>query len=157
MMHQEIFEKNWGYSQKHIPNMIKILQDNAMHLIDIKIADEYKDKNESTDLVIQVMGGDVAVRTRKTNFRDFTIRSKSYYGQKTELDKLREGFAKWYLYAWEDRNGEYDYILVDMDTVRESGILDIKRKEIPNVDGTKFVAIGLSELKNNDCIIATNI
>lgn len=156
MIHQKIFEKNWGYSQEHINNMVKILKDNAMHLIDVRIADEYKDKNESTDLIIQVVGGDVAVRTRKTSFRDFTIRSKSYYGQKTELDKLREGFAKWYLYAWESKDG-YDYVLVDMDVVRKCGILDIKRKEIPNIDGTKFIAINLSELADNNCIVSTNM
>ena len=101
------FSKNWDYSQRHIPEMIKIIKQNAMHLLKISIADKEKDTREATDLVFEVDGGTVAVRTRRCEeryYRDFTIRKLSMWGNKTELDKLREGFAKWYLYAWELKN-----------------------------------------------------
>lgn len=150
------FQEYWDYSQRHIPAMIRILRANAMHLISVEIADEHQDTKESTDLVVRVTGGEVAVRTRRKQYgkqyRDFTIRSKSRYGQKTELDKLREGFARWYLYAWEADYG-YDYILVDMDAVRSAGLLDVNRPERCNRDGTRFIAIDLAELRQHGCIV----
>ncbi len=138
--------------------MIKILRQNAMYFIDVEIADDHKDLTESTDLVVNIEGGaDVAVRTRdKDNcqFRDFTIRSRVASGAKTELDKLREGFARWYLYAWELPKGAYEWILVDMDKVRESGILHEQWPEKPNRDGrTWFIAIPLMRLSEADAIV----
>ena len=138
--------------------MVKILKDNAMHLLQINIATEEQDTKEATDLVIDVIGGTVAVRTRRhatdKGYRDFTIRCRSTWGQKTEIDKLREGYAKWYLYAWEQRDGGYEYILLDMDRVRDSGLLDGRKQVIINRDGrTGFVSISLFDLNNSNCII----
>lgn len=152
------FNRNWDYSQQHINNMIEILKANSMNLISVEIADEYKDTKESTDLIINVKGGDVAVRTRKQNvkYRDLTIRSRSKFGNETELDKIKKGFAKWYLYAWE--NGiDYDYIIVDMDIVRDNGLLDIQRNEMFNFDGTKFISIPVTELEFHNCLVAKKL
>ncbi len=157
-MHQALFEIQWDYSQKHIDSMIEILKENAMHIVKIVIADAEKDTKQSTDLIVKVEGGDVAVRTRTKNikFRDFTIRAKSYYGFKTELDKLREGFAQWYLYAWELDKG-YEWVLIDMDRVRDSGLLDCDYPVKMNRDGTGFINIRLSHLQLHDCIVSKKL
>ena len=79
-----------------------ILRRNSMNFLSLEVSNEYKDTQEATDMLIKIEGGDVALRVRNPSckFRDFTIRSRSKYGGKTEIDKLKEGFGDWYLYVW---------------------------------------------------------
>ena len=144
-------------ADRHIPEMMRILRENAIYFMDIEVAGDYKDTEESTDLIVSVKGGaDVAVRTRFAScfFRDFTIRSRSFCGGETEIHKLRKGFAKWYLYAWELNNGFYEWILVDLDCVRQNGLLDKDWTEKQNADGqTQFIIIPLKELWDVGAIV----
>lgn len=157
MFAKNLYEDYRKQADKHIPEMMKILRENAIYFMDIEIADDYKDAKESTDLIVSVKGGaDVAVRTRfaSCQFRDFTIRSRSFCGGETEIHKLRKGFAKWYLYAWELNNGLYEWILVDLDKVRQSNLLVCNSAEMQNADGkTRFVAIPLKKLWDAGAIV----
>lgn len=157
MFAKNLYEDYRKQADKHIPEMMKILRENAIYFMDIEIADDYKDAKESTDLIVSVKGGaDVAVRTRfaSCQFRDFTIRSRSFCGGETEIHKLRKGFAKWYLYAWELNNGLYEWILVDLDRVRQNDLLDKNWMGKQNADGqTQFIIIPLKELWDVGAIV----
>lgn len=135
----------------------QVLNDNLMHFVKFYIASPEKDMKMATDIVIKVTGGDVALRIREDDckYRDFTIRSKSKYGGRTEITKLKEGFGRWYLYAWANKEAGFDdWLLVDLDILRESHLLNEDYKSIPNGDGTEFIAIPQEDLKMYDCIIA---
>ena len=148
-------DKQW--SDHFIPQVTRILQSNASKIISIEVAPPDADAERATDMTIKVVGGNVAVRVRRdaTRFRDLTIRSRRSSGRKTELEKIREGFADWYLYAWTINGTISEWVLVDLGRVRESGLLDKPRKEIPNKDGTTFfVGIPIAELEQNSCIVS---
>jgi len=139
-------EKEWA--DRFIPEIKKILTSHAGLFVNVEISSDEIDQQQATDLIITIEGGQVAVRARRqTNFRDWTIRSIVRTGNKTELQKIKEGFARWYLYLWTDNYKVVDWILIDLDKIRQDGILDKKRSHIPNGDGTWFIAIPTSEIK----------
>lgn len=148
-------DKAWA--DKFLPDIIKILAKNAGEFIDIDEADIETDARMATDLVITIKGGQVAVRIRRNGYgkyRDWTIRSRRDSGQKTELEKLQEGFARWYLYLWTTNSTIVDWILIDLNRVRDSGILQREYREISNGDGTHFIPIKTDTLKWHQCLIA---
>lgn len=142
-------------SDAYLPAFKEILKMNSMNFLTLKVSSYAKDTQEATDMVVEIEGGDVALRVRDANiaFRDLTIRSRSKNGGKTELAKLKEGFGDWYLYGWGSQRRIDEYILVDLERVRKFGILDVERKHIPNGDGTTFVSIPIGELEMCGCII----
>jgi len=127
-------------------------------MISIDDSSPEQDMKESTDLVVKTMGGKVAVRIRRPDcqFRDLTIRSWRANGAKTELPKIKEGFGDFYLYAWAGENGKLaNWILVNLDSLRKSGLLE-NRETIPNPDRiTGFIAISVFELKKSNCLISS--
>lgn len=136
--------------------MEHILKDHARHLINIDLAPDNIDRTQATDMQVNVKGTSIALRVREPNckFRDFTIRSTVKSGNKTELDKLKEGYGDIYLYGWGDGQGKLlEYIILDINQLRRTGLLDRTYQERPNGDGSKFIAIDLLELKLNDCIL----
>jgi len=149
-------DREW--SDKYLPQVSEILRANAMHIVKVAIADNDVDCREATDMTVDVTGGQVAVRVRRPymHYRDLTIRSWRASGAKTEIHKLRDGFGDWYLYGWTNGQNQIgEWILVDLDKVREAGLLDSPRKEIPNSDRrTRFVAIGIPELERSGCIVS---
>lgn len=143
------------WSDERLAQVTEILRDNAMHIVKIEIAPETRDTKEATDLIIEVTGGSVAVRVRRsdTRFRDLTIRSRRPSGIPTELHKIRQGFGDWYLYGWTDNGHISEWILVDLNQVRNTGLLEKVRRGIPNFDGSScFIAISISELFANSCL-----
>lgn len=137
-----------------------ILRRNSMNFLSLEVSDEYKDTQEATDMLIKIEGGDVALRVRNPSckFRDFTIRSRSKYGGKTEIDKLKEGFGDWYLYGWGDGNGNIlEWILIDLNKLRQFRLLDKERQENWNHDGTKFIGIPIGELQMTGCLISKQL
>lgn len=149
---------NWEWADKYLPDVKRILMANAGHMLDICIAPLDADMNRATDMVVSVKGGDVAVRVRRPryNYRDLTIRARA--GGKTEIDKIREGFARWYLYGWTNGDGRLaEWMLVDLDKVREHELLN-GRRVIGNRDGrTGFIAIPAEELLAKGCIVAHHV
>lgn len=144
-------------SDKYLRAFKDILERNSMNFLSMEVSSEAKDTQEATDMIIKIEGGDVALRVREPSckFRDFTIRSRSRYGKKTEIHKLKEGFGDWYLYGWGDGFSLVnEYVLIDLDKVRDFGLLDVERQEIPNGDGTKFINIPLGELQMFGCVVS---
>jgi len=151
------FEKNWKFSESWMDEIKRILKSQAMHIVDIEVATPDEDMKQSTDLKIKITSGTVAVRIRRAfyNFRDLTIRSKNG-NAKTEIHKLREGFARWYLYLWTNENKEIcDWILVDVDAMRLCGLLADERPTKMNKDGyTGFVSYSINELDTAGALVA---
>ena len=150
---------DWRWADGHMQAIVDVLEQNAMHLLSIQVASTGHDLKKATDLVVTVDGGDVAVRIRRPRYRgryrDLTIRAWRSSGVKTERDKLVEGFGDWYLYGWSDGDGGLeDWFLVDLDKLRETGLLTQKTIQ-PNRDGrTGFISISDKELRMHDCMVA---
>lgn len=151
-------QKQYDWSMQMLPAVSAILQANASVFIRFYAAPAKDDRNNATDMQLraEVSGSDIAVRLRKASckHRDLTIRSYSN-GNKTELHKLKEGKARWYLYGWESADGSIDsYMIIDLDALRGSGLLE-NRPEIRNkADNTAFVVIPVQELFDRNCLRA---
>ena len=111
---------------------------------------------EMPELSFKINSGDIAVRIRRdTNFRDITIRAFNN-GHKTELDKIREGYCDWYLYIWTQNNRIVEWIFLDVNLIRASGLFNNDRKVTMNKDNcTGFIIYTIYELSNiNGAIVA---
>jgi len=151
-------KRDWGWADKYLPDIARILKENAMHFISVKIAPMTDDLEKATDMVLTLEGGDVAVRIRRDNcgYRDLTIRAWRKGNTRTEIHKIREGFARWYFYAWTKRDGSIgDWIIVSLDKMRNLNLFNAKRAIRKNPDGrTGFVWYPAKELKRRGCLIA---
>lgn len=152
------FNENWNFQKNYYSQVKRIIEDNALVFIKIDVADEESDLKRATDFVVRITGGDVAVRLRRSDvrYRDLTIRSFNK-GYRTELDKIRDGFGKFYLYGWTNLNNIInEWVLIDLDKMRELKLFDGKQ-EIINTDGiTRFIAIPIYEIDKTGCIVARN-
>lgn len=113
-----------------------------------------EDTTQATDLILNTIQGKIAVRLRRSSctFRDLTIRAKRDTGIKTELEKIKEGWGRWYFYGWvSNENIIKEYIFIDLNKLRETTLLE--RTLIDNKDGTYFIAISKKELEDNDCLV----
>jgi len=153
------FQQNWDFSQKHMPAIIDILQNNLKQIVKIEIASQEDDMKRSTDLKIKLTTGDVAVRIRRkaSKYRDLTIRGFND-GWETEIHKLRKGYADFYLYLWEcDDESVCDWVLVDIGQMRSTGLLYMEKEIKMNWDGkTGFISFSLAELHEHKAIISTS-
>jgi len=96
---------------------------------DVQTAPAQKDMKEATDLVLTISSGDIAVRIRRKKFTekaeqfgfDWSIRCRSN-GHKTEIHKLKEGFARlvilWVFQKMIRESWPPGWI-IDMDKVRQ--------------------------------------
>lgn len=152
-------DKEW--EESYHTQVISILTSLMPLLAKIKIATPEDDKKRATDFAVEVDRGTVAVRLRRSNctFRDLTIRSYRENGMKTELAKIKEGYAYRYFYAWTDEHHVIkEWILVDLDRVRDLGLLDTVGPSIPNTDNeTHFIAISIRQLEESGCLLASQL
>jgi hypothetical protein len=158
------YQRQRTISDKYLNSFKDILIRNSMHFLSLEVSDFEKDTQEATDMVIKVVGGDVALRVREPSckYRDFTIRTRSRYGKETEIDKLRNGFGDWYLYGWGDGHETVlEYILVDLDKVRKFKLLDMpivaQWGRNRNYDGTEFISIPIGALQMYGCIVTKQL
>lgn len=152
---RSLFDKYWDFSQSHLTDISKVLQSNLDKIVKIEIASREDDLKHSTDLKIKIQAGDVAVRIRNNiPWRELTIRAYSN-GYKTEIDKLKEGHADWYLYLWTDCSDKIcDWILVDIQKMRDGNLFNIDKEVRMNRDGTGWIAYTQDELNQVNAIIA---
>lgn len=147
-------DREWGDS--YVSQVTRILMQLLPYLVELDTASIEMDTKCATDFTIKLKGGNIAVRLRRPtcSFRDFTIRALRDSGTKTELAKIKEGHGFRYFYGWIDKNNRIaEWILVDLDKVRETGLLEKERPLIPNYDGTHFVPIDIEELDEAGCLI----
>lgn len=111
----------------------------------------YKEDTElSFDLVFNLTFT-VSVRIRRFDyikFNDLTIRSKTKFGFKTEIDKIIEGKAQVYFYAYMNKE-ETELVkirIVDVDAIRamtDDGVYTSNK----NTDGTEFFSYSFPNIK----------
>ena len=154
------YKDNWDFQEGYYPQIQAILAQNALHFISFSVADRESDMKRATDFIATVEDGAVAVRIRREDLLpryrgELTIRSQQG-GHRTELHKIRDGFGKYYLYCWENKDNELTrWMLISIDKLRNTGLIYDGRRTIPNTDGkTGLVAYTWKELQDNDCIIA---
>jgi CRISPR/Cas system CSM-associated protein Csm4 (group 5 of RAMP superfamily) len=155
----DLFRKNWNFQVGYYSQIKDLIKQNAMYFISIEVADKETDSKKATDFVVRVVGGDIAVRIRRASqkHRDLTIRSYNN-GYRTELQKIKEGFGRFYLYCWENEKNELaEWMLVDLNLLRTSGALE-NRHEFINEDRiTRFIAIPTNYLKSTNCLVACKL
>lgn len=155
---QNDFKTDWDFQTGYYKAIENIIKSNAKYFVYVRVANPEQDMKQATDFIVVIEGGEIAVRIRRDNcrFRDLTIRSKRLES-KTEIDKIKEGWARYYLYCWTDINKNIsEWIFVDLNKIRELNLLD-NRDNIPNGDGTYFIAIPFDELNNKECIISYSL
>lgn len=152
-------DRTWGDS--YTDQVKNILSPLMIYLAEILVAPAYKDNKCATDFTVRLKGSDIAVRIRRADqpYRDLTIRSRRANGTKTELAKVKEGHGSHYFYGWTDENNVIaEWIFVDLDKVRTTGLLSKPRKEITNKDKqTSFISISIQELEEAGCLIDKRI
>lgn len=152
------FQQDFAWQTKFYPSIKKILRDNAAKLISITVASAEEDMKRATDFVANIKGGTIAVRIRRdvaNTYRDLTIRSKRPNGSETELQKIKNGFADFYLYIWTANNEILDWWLVDIGRMRACGLFEKPRPERENKDkSSAFIWFAKYELQRADALVA---
>jgi len=156
---QTNFENNFNWQKQYMEAMIKIMRQYISQMVKFRYATMPEDMRQATDMVITVKDAAIAIRLRREScrYRDFTIRATSRGGYDSELEKLRKGWGDWYFYGWVSNDELPQYILVNIHTLRESGLLNNERKVTQNGDGTGFVAISIGELQSHNCLVACEV
>lgn len=148
------YSENRLWSDRFIPDIKKIIGPLLLGESTFEV-----DTKEATDLVIMhTRDLHIAARVRRYGFSDkypfdFTIRSRSKNGQKTELSKIVDGMADWMFYGHADFNNKSisRWMVLNLDSFRAALIrkqVNIPR-EIPNSDGTKFVTFDVMKFPEN--------
>lgn len=154
-------QRDWNWSDGYLPEVRRILMQNAALLFDVNIASTHQDVKEATDMVLTVGGQKaIAVRLRRAvyDWRDLTIRASRASGSRTELSKIRAGYGDLYLYGWTTGWSITEWMLVDLARVRESKLLGLRWRMTMNKDGvTGFISIPYITLREYGCIKAANV
>lgn len=153
--------RDWCWSDGYLPEVRRILLQNAMYLFTVEVASFHQDVKQATDMLLMVSGRrNVAVRLRRASYqqRDLTIRASRASGVRTELDKIRAGSGDIYLYGWTLEMQIQEWMLVDLHRLRASGLLDARWPVIGNQDMvTHFIAIPYRTLRERGCVLAANV
>lgn len=126
------------------------------------------DTTQATDLVIVSSAKiQIACRVRRKGYlpkyaHDFTVRSQTKFGTKTELEKLIGGAADWMFYAHEGDSDFARWMLLNLDVWRREMIVNkrvrsaaSRANRIPNGDGTYFNAFDVRDFPA-DLLISTS-
>ena len=150
-------DKKWA--DQFLPEIERIIREVAGSIIEVKAASQEADEHFATDYVVTVESGDIACRIRKwhywEHFGDLTFRYSRPSGAQTEVEKIQNGFARWYLYAWANDGSLGAWVFINLDIVREQGTLLNDWPVFANKDGSsRFVAIPRTAFKQDGSMIA---
>jgi hypothetical protein len=154
----KLFAHDWRWQGQFTDQVRSILSKYLDRIIQIDVAPPDEDLHQATDFTFIIQGSSVAVRIRRKGYQqqhgDWTIRAWRSNGKPTELQKIKEGFANFYLYCWTDNDRILSWWLIDLEKVRRCGILERTYPVIKNKDGnTGFIAIPLYELLECEAIL----
>ena len=155
------FKKNFSFQDGYLQQIQSIVSLNLQHMVTFRKGTQIEDSYQSTDMVINIdMGVAIAVRIRRPDckYRDLTIRSRSWGNGKTEIDKLRDGWGDWYLYAWQNKQNVLDeWMLINIHAMRSSGLLGSKKVSRFNTDGkTAFISYSIDELFKSGSLVSAH-
>lgn len=147
-----IDEKIQGQYDKYLDSVRKIILRNIHLFGDVVKATPKQDMEEGFDLVLSFVDTKIALRLRQekyySRYRQVTIRSRSRYGGRTEIDKIRDGLGDYYLFGWEDGSQITRYCIFDIRKFTNLYIENPSGINIPNRDGTCFNAYNLKDIRN---------
>lgn len=142
-----------AWADGYLPQVEIAVRAVAGQIIEIREGTEDEDRKEATDYVVHVASGTIACRVRDDcKYRDLTLRASLPSGAKTELAKIKEGWGRWYLYMWVNGDRVDDWIFVDLDKLRASGLLEDKRRQ-RNPDGVTFLPLPAPKLVAAGCMV----
>lgn len=156
-MHSWQQDKRWA--DRHLPEVERIIRSIAGDIITIEVAPDDADQKRATDYVVTVQSGYIACRIRRwqnwIKHHDVTLRCRRPSGVETELSKIRAGYGRWYLYAWSTIDSKFGaWVFIDLDVLRHSGLLEQRRREIANPDGSSwFHGYSLDDLDDAHCLV----
>ena len=133
-----------GHIKKALPNLFN-------EFSKFRQSSEDEDGKLSFDLVFD-MNFVISIRIRKNayiKYNDMTIRYRSKNGYKTEFDKIKEGLAQVYFYAYmsEDEKNLCKIRICNVEALRN--LIDLKQYKIyENLDGTKLATFKFSDIKD---------
>jgi hypothetical protein len=133
----------------HIKNAMPNLFDS---FVQFRQSDDEEDGKLSFDLVFN-MNFTISIRIRKhkyLKFNDMTIRYKSLKGYRTEIDKIKDGLAQIYFYAYmsEDENSLCKVRICNVESIRK--LIEEKNYKVrENKDGTMLAAFKFKDIANN--------
>lgn len=147
------WERDKAWADGYLPQIEVAVREVAGQIIEIREGTEDEDQKEATDYVVHVASGTIACRVRRNcRYRDLTLRASRPSGVRTELAKIKDGWGRWYLYMWADEDSIEDWIFVDMDGLRDSGLLNGERRQ-RNPDGVTFLPLPVPELDAAGCLV----
>jgi hypothetical protein len=125
------WERSKLRADKYRPEIERIIRTVAGDIVEFREATPEEDRYSATDYVVTILGGDIACRIREQwywfEFGDFALRYSRPTGRKTEVEKIKNGYGRWYLYGWtsrlEDGYKLLAWIFIDLDIIRQSGLL----------------------------------
>ena len=116
----------------------------------LKMSSDYADSNLSYDLTYG-LHFTISVRIRKYKYikhKDMTIRYKSKANMPTEFDKIADGYAQIYFYAYESEKQD-DLVkvrIVDVNAIRK--MIEEKNYTVrQNFDGTELAAFSFFKIQ----------
>ena len=151
---------NRHWADQFLPQIGRIVGPHLLHPSTFEV-----DTQHATDLVmVSATGLDLACRVRRPGYADkypfeFTVRSRTKYGAKTELPKLVDGCGDWMFYGHADESETiWRWWLINLDAFRAAMVrVDCIRHRaadtIPNPDGSGFVAFDLREFPESPPIL----
>ena len=149
------YNQNRSWSDEFMPSVKSILGQVIIEASSFK-----QDTEEAFDLITLPSTKKIACRVRDYDkysqyMDEFTVRSRSRYGKKTEIHKIAEGFGDWMFYGFGKNKKVLKYSVIDLDIFRENldSIAPLNKK---NWDGTEFSAFKLGLFPSN-IIIKSNI
>lgn len=157
---QEPFVRDFNWQEGYLPEVRRILMQNAAFLFTVQIASFQQDVKEATDMVLSVQGQKrIGVRLRRadTGYRDLTIRASRVSGAQTELSKIQAGLGDAYLYGWTIGLHISEWMLIDLNRLRVSGLLGYAPLRQNKDRQTSFIAIPYSMLRQYGCVLNANV
>lgn len=155
------FQRDFSWQDGYMPEVQRILQLNAIYLFNVSIASWYQDVKQATDMTITLGGKpkSVGVRLRRSEYgyRDLTIRAVRSSGARTELEKIMSGMGDAYLYGWTHGFQISEWMLIDLNRLRGSGLLEgapIRRNRDAQ---TSFISITYLTLREYGCVLNANM
>jgi hypothetical protein len=149
-------QKSW--SDGHIDEVNRVVRRIVGKIIDIVPTDPERDRLEGIDYDIKVAAGTIACRIRRAEYRyrDLTMTSRRVSGARAEIDKIRSGSVRWYLYAWAADGKFQEWMFIDLEKLRARGLIDTAMREgntKQDASGNTFIYIPFGRLLKEGVVV----
>lgn len=157
------FEVEKAWADGHLDEINRVVRKLIGKIIDIVPTDLERDRTEAIDYEIKVPSGDIACRIRRAErcrYRDLTLTALRPSGAISEVQKILQGHAGWYLYAWAQGGVFVDWMFIDLDIVRQRQLIQEtlrlrQYRDLP--DGNRFIYIPYQALDECGAVVDSTI